>query len=194
MFHPDDAAAILRLPAPAPGRLEDLLLWNKSKTDLLTVKAVANHLLYQPDQRTNSTPSTEQWRRWWKVPIEPRLLLLGWRLFKNSLPTRDNLAKKHINPVPPCPLCGQNESSIHTMLHCPLSRSLLLHFFGLKTDSLHPPSPAHLLPWLVEPPPNWPPFSADQIRLLFLCWDTTWHIKNKTLAECSPTGPIFSIV
>lgn len=34
---------------------EDLLLWNKSKTGLLTVKAVANHLFFQSDLTREQT-------------------------------------------------------------------------------------------------------------------------------------------
>lgn len=40
IFQLNIATAILRLPALAPGGLEDHLLWNNSKTGMLTVKAV----------------------------------------------------------------------------------------------------------------------------------------------------------
>lgn len=91
MFHSDDG--------------EDHLLWNKSKTGLLTVKAVANHLLFQSDLTREQTQPPPLNNEGANFPLNQDYSFWGRRLFKNSFPIGDNLAKKHINPVPPCPLC-----------------------------------------------------------------------------------------
>lgn len=54
IFPPDDIAAILKLPAPAPGGRGDTLLWNKFWTRNLTMKVVASSLLKNQILASNS--------------------------------------------------------------------------------------------------------------------------------------------
>lgn len=35
-----------------------------------------------------------KWHKWWKIKIAPRLLLLGWKIARNILPTKDSLVQR----------------------------------------------------------------------------------------------------
>ncbi|XP_028184688.1 uncharacterized protein LOC114371443 [Glycine soja] len=62
----------------------------------------------------------------WKLKIPPKVSAFSWRLFKNRLPTRDNLRKTQVTlPSYSCPLCDHEEESIyHLMFNCEKTRSL----------------------------------------------------------------------
>lgn len=110
------------------------------------------------------------------------------------MPTGDNLLRRHINPSFTCPLCQQQDSTLHLMLFCPLTRCLTLHFLGLMSNELNPTAPAQILCWLAEPPPSWPALSANSIRTLLLCWDVCWTTRNNILYKSSPTPPTHILI
>ncbi|XP_028199533.1 uncharacterized protein LOC114384049 [Glycine soja] len=62
----------------------------------------------------------------WSLKIPPRASAFSWRLFKNRLPTRDNLRRRQVSlHTYSCPLCDLEEESVnHLFLNCSKTRSL----------------------------------------------------------------------
>ena len=62
----------------------------------------------------------------WSLKIPPRASAFSWRLFKNRLPTRDNLRRRQVSlHTYSCPLCDLEEESVnHLFFNCSKTRSL----------------------------------------------------------------------
>ncbi|KAL5191116.1 U-box domain-containing protein 14 [Glycine soja] len=62
----------------------------------------------------------------WSLKIPPRASAFSWRLFKNRLPTRDNLRRRQVSMhTYSCPLCDLEEESVnHLFFNCSKTRSL----------------------------------------------------------------------
>ncbi|KAH1261405.1 putative ribonuclease H protein [Glycine max] len=62
----------------------------------------------------------------WRLKIPPRASAFSWRIFKNRLPTRDNLRRRHVElPSYNCPLCDQEEETAgHILFSCRKTRHL----------------------------------------------------------------------
>lgn len=80
---------ILSLPPPYIKCL-DKLMRCPAAYGKFTVKSCYNYLL----TRRNRSPSFD-WRPWWKMKLPQRLLLFGWKIGRNCLPTKDNLIRRH---------------------------------------------------------------------------------------------------
>lgn len=85
-----------------------------------TVKSCYNYLL----TRRNRSPSFD-WRPWWKMKLPQRLLLFGWKIGRNCLPTKDNLIRRHIPLADDeCPPFSKAPESVnHVFFMCDAIRS-----------------------------------------------------------------------
>lgn len=79
-----------------------------------------------------SNPSYRQaWKEVWRVPCHERVRFFLWRLTQNGIPTKVNLANRHIAVSSVCPLCGlAAEDLLHRLRDCMFSRT--------TWDSLYP--------------------------------------------------------
>ncbi|KAH1205464.1 putative ribonuclease H protein [Glycine max] len=94
----------------------DFLSWGADPAGYYSTKSVYN--LLKAEASSNSEDSN--YKTIWKLQIPPRASAFSWRIFKNRLPTRDNLRRRHVElPSYNCPLCDQEEEIVgHIMYSC----------------------------------------------------------------------------
>ena len=65
------------------------------------------------------TGFSEAWKRFWKLPLPPKVLDFVWRLCSNCLPLRVRLHKKGVVLDRCCGLCDiKVEDASHLFLNC----------------------------------------------------------------------------
>ncbi|XP_058783133.1 uncharacterized protein LOC131657791 [Vicia villosa] len=78
--------------------------------------------------------------RMWKTKISSKILIFGWRLILNKIPTKTALARRHILTDPNllvCPFCGvEDEDTNHLFVFCPVTSDWWSKFCDwLRLDS-----------------------------------------------------------
>ena len=75
----------------------------------------------------NGLPSvgfSEAWKRFWKLPLPPKVLDFVWRFCSNCLPLRVRLHKKGVVLDTCCGLCDMEvEDASHLFFNCSFARS-----------------------------------------------------------------------
>jgi hypothetical protein len=77
----------------------------------------------------------------WHKHVPAKVSLLAWRLFRNRLPTKDNLALRgilHSNETTCVEGCASTKSAAHLFLHCNFSGELwsnVLNWLGISLVS-----------------------------------------------------------
>ncbi|KAH1231715.1 hypothetical protein GmHk_09G024546 [Glycine max] len=100
----------------------DLLWWKPDTNGVFTTKSAYKVL----QEAHHSDREDSVFKLIWNLKIPPKVRAFSWRLFKNRLPTRDNLSKRQVAlPSYSCPLCDHEEETIyHLMFNCEKTRSL----------------------------------------------------------------------
>ena len=100
----------------------DFLLWMADPGGSYSTKSAYNLLKDEGNSVTEDSASKIIWR----LKIPPRASSFSWRIFKNRLPTRANLRRRHVElPSYNCPLCDQEEETAgHVMYSCTKTRYL----------------------------------------------------------------------
>ncbi|KAL5170075.1 putative ribonuclease H protein [Glycine soja] len=106
----------------------DLLLWNADPGGSYTTKSAYN-LLKANDRQAPVDSAT---KIIWTLKIPPRAIAFAWRIFKNRLPTKDNLRRRHVVLLSfNCPLCDMEEESVgHVMYSCIKTRHIWWEALG----------------------------------------------------------------
>lgn len=123
---------------------EDKLLWSGHSSGNYTVSAGYKWLVSNrprnPNSRTYLGPTSFPWKDFWKSKLPYRVLVFGWKVLCDALPTKDKLQRNHINVGINnlCLFCYQHvETSNHLFLHCSFSKVV---WFGInlsiRTDFL----------------------------------------------------------
>ncbi|CAM8896820.1 unnamed protein product [Rhodiola kirilowii] len=107
--------------------------WSKDSSGQLTVKGA--YLSVMEIDKMRNPPEGEQsdlsgvkrfWRSLWKLQIPNKIKMFGWRLFYDSLPTKQNLSRKGCEVDNRCCHCGfRGETAIHIFKSCWWIRGLL---------------------------------------------------------------------
>ena len=100
----------------------DFLWWKPDPNGLFSTKSA-----YKVMQEAHNNADEDRASKiMWRLKIPPRASAFSWRLFKNRLPTRDNLRRRQVTlPSYSCPLCEHEEESVnHLMFNCSKTRSL----------------------------------------------------------------------
>ena len=100
----------------------DSLIWKVDPSGAYSTKSAYNIL--KNDGR--SVNDDRAFKIIWNLKIPPRAIAFCWRIFRNRLPTKANLRKRHITlPSYKCPLCDSEEEDIgHIMFSCRITRNL----------------------------------------------------------------------
>jgi len=100
----------------------DLLLWRADPGGSYSTKSAYNLLKDDGSSVTEDSAS----KIIWGLKIPPRASAFSWRIFKNRLPTKANLRKRHVElPSYNCPLCDVEEETVgHVMYSCTKTRYL----------------------------------------------------------------------
>ncbi|RHN56578.1 putative reverse transcriptase zinc-binding domain-containing protein [Medicago truncatula] len=105
----------------------DKWLWTLESSGVFTVRSAYNYLTLQPPL-VLSVDACFLWHR--DIPL--KVVLFAWRLFRDRLPTKDNLFRRGvINQTSRLCVagCGSLETSNHLFLHC--------NFFGSVWHFIH---------------------------------------------------------
>lgn len=129
-------------------RGDDVWAWEPERSGMYTVKSGYRKLYDehcgQADEHTASTSGDITWSRIWKLNIPPKVRVFWWRVVNGFLPTRGELHRRHIEPLPNCEVCGLADESIkHDLLECTVARAFweqVKVFTGVKIPMLHPVS------------------------------------------------------
>ena len=120
---------------------EDGWAWKLEKTNFYSVRSAYN---FQTAQHIVDNPVDVQ--SLWQKDIPLKVVIFAWRLFRNRLPTKDNLLRRGILNNDNC-LCVAGCDSLeivnHLFLHCSFSGSIwhLIHrWIALSTTAPFSPS------------------------------------------------------
>jgi len=95
---------------------EDIWIWNLEKSNAYTVRSAYN---CQTAQLPAVVPV--DMKMLWQKNVPLKVVVFAWRLFRNRLPTRDNLLQRNVLNSDSC-LCitrfGSPETINHLFLHC----------------------------------------------------------------------------
>ena len=103
-------------------QLQDSMLWKADPIGIYSTKSTYRLLL--PTNRPGQ--HSRNFKILWKLKIPPRAELFSWRLFRDRLPTRANLLRRHVALQDiMCPLCGNHqEEAGHLFFHCRMTVGL----------------------------------------------------------------------
>jgi len=97
---------------------EDRWLWNLETSHVYSVRSAYKMLTFQPLTVTVVSVSSL-----WNKDVPLKVVLFAWRLFRDRLPTKNNLLRHEVIPIGAqfCVVgCGSEETSVHLFLHCNL--------------------------------------------------------------------------
>eukprot|EP00253_Pinus_taeda_P031749 PITA_31749 len=98
---------------------KDKLRWGYEEKGIFTAKEAYRLLL------NNRFNKDKVWEKIWQPPIWPKILTFLWLLAHNRILTWDNLRKRKFAGPSICFNCKQEEeTAVHLMLSCPLSRHI----------------------------------------------------------------------
>ncbi|CAM8975316.1 unnamed protein product [Rhodiola kirilowii] len=129
--------------------------WSLEGNGVFSTKSAYKHLKMHCDRRRRNITGEQAdnrkiklcWRILWRLNVQPKVRMFAWRLMHNYLPSAMNLARRGMNDLKGCPVCGfLGESSIHTLLYCwwarafwenlSIDRSFMLYEFSAPGDWL----------------------------------------------------------
>jgi len=95
---------------------EDKWLWTLETSNIFTVRSLYNFITSQPQVGLPIVASSI-----WHKDVPLKVVLFSWRLFRDRLPTKDNLLRRGVidHESRTCVAgCDLVESSTHLFLHC----------------------------------------------------------------------------
>lgn len=110
----------------------DKWLWRLETSSVYSVRS-AYKLLSASTHVDQVVPASSLWHK--NVPL--KVVIFAWRLFRDRLPTKDNLFRRHVITFDAqncAGECGEMETSSHLFLHCDFFRSvwtLILRWLGV---------------------------------------------------------------
>lgn len=109
----------------SPQAQHDLMGWHYNADGLYSVKSsywLATHLPHQQQfMPVHGDINLKQ--RLWKTKTQPKIKHFAWKLLSRSLPTGDNLRRRHVTPYSQCRRCGlDDETDHHLFFTCPYAQ------------------------------------------------------------------------
>lgn len=169
---------------------EDKIIWKPSHDGNITFKDAYRFQISQPQHL--------HWAKIiWHISIPPSKSLLIWRLFREKLPTDENLIKRGLYFPSVCNLCGAaQESTTHLFLECPFAVSIWNWLSSTIQLSCNLSSFMTIMKIADR---NWSP--QCRIVILAACifsFNTIWYCRNqkrfndKTISSLSAINMIIS--
>ena len=77
------------------------------------------------EQASTSSENQKVWKGIWRIRAPNKIRLFIWRAVKGSLPTKENLHKRHILLDVTCSLCDEHQEKImHALWLCDLAKAV----------------------------------------------------------------------
>uniref|UniRef100_A0A803QLX3 Reverse transcriptase domain-containing protein n=1 Tax=Cannabis sativa TaxID=3483 RepID=A0A803QLX3_CANSA len=168
-FTPTNAEAILRIKPLDEGA--DVLFWKASKSGEFTVKSA-----YWLSQRHRFKEPSKLWSSLWKTKLHPRLQLMCWKIFSDSLPTKGRIGLCRGDQLL-CSFChSSEETTLHLFFKCQVVRSIWFRSgWGLRSDRLNWNSLKDCGDW-------WCSLTEDNLIVFAACvWDSLWKWRNEVI-------------
>ena len=127
-FLPFEAKIILKIPL-SHYRQDDILIWGGTKNGVFAVRS-GYHFLLDDSHRTDPGPSdtsllVQAWNTIWSIQVPPKVRHFLWRASHESLPTWQNLHRRHVIDDPICPSCNSKmETTLHIIWLCLTSQNV----------------------------------------------------------------------
>ena len=128
---PMDAKIILGIPL-CTRNTADFWSWNFERNGTFSVKSAYRMLVETRRRREawleNTAGSSSivaeegTWKTLWRTKVPGKVKMFLWRLSKQSLPTEDVRAHRHMSDSSACGMCGALDSWRHSLLNCTSSR------------------------------------------------------------------------
>lgn len=145
-----EAAEILKIK-PSTWLARDVQAWAFERNGHYSVRSA--YKLLKADQMatakaaSNETDSSEQSGQWssvWRLDVPPKIRVFWWRVMHNSLPSKSELKRRHVEKESYCEVCGDpDECLYHMFFLCPVAQLFWQEvklLSGIKVPMLHPDS------------------------------------------------------
>lgn len=145
-----EAEEVLKIK-PSTRLQDDVLAWALDKHGVYTVRS-AYRLLKDDQQAQAMSASNEQMASGnsgflsavWKLSVPPKIRVFWWRVLHNSLPSKLELKRWHVEKESYCEVCGDPaESLYHVFFRCPVAKRFwkeVKKLTGVQVPELHPAS------------------------------------------------------
>ncbi|XP_073355270.1 uncharacterized protein [Aegilops tauschii subsp. strangulata] len=130
-FLPIDVSVILTIPI-STRIFDDYWACNFERNDIFSVCSAYRMLVATRQRReawldgtsasSSSNMEEKSWKMLWKTQVPAKVRMFLWRLSKQSLPTEDVRAHRHMPNTSSCGLCGSSDSWRHSLLECSMAR------------------------------------------------------------------------
>uniref|UniRef100_A0A803NZ18 Reverse transcriptase domain-containing protein n=2 Tax=Cannabis sativa TaxID=3483 RepID=A0A803NZ18_CANSA len=142
-----------------------------SKSGKFSVKSA-----YWLSQRHRFKEPSKMWSSLWRTKVHPRLQLLCWKIFSDSLPTKGRIGLCRGDQLM-CSFChSSEETTLHLFFKCQVVRSLWFRSgWGLRSDRLNWNSLKDCGDW-------WCSLTEDNLIVFAACvWDSLWKWRNEVI-------------
>jgi len=89
-----------------------------------------------------SSGTERAWQAVWKIRVPPKVRVFWWRILHNSLPSKAELKRRHVEKESHCEVCGDpDETLYHIIFSCTVARKFwgeVKNLQGVVIPSVHP--------------------------------------------------------
>ena len=91
---------------------------------------------------SSGSESAQCWSTLWKMEVPPQIRVFWWRVIHNSLPSKAELKRRHIENESFCEVCGDpDETLFHVFFQCPVAKNFwqaVKEMLGISIPNFHP--------------------------------------------------------
>jgi hypothetical protein len=192
-----DAQAVKNIPL---GRQQDdFWAWSGERHGLYTVRSAYRMLAaldaqerdHGENRAAHSVASNDPyWQKLWKAKVPPKVRVFWWRVSHDFIPCRENLHRRHLEPIGTCYFCGnEDESTFHALTQCTsavIFWDKLKSLTGVKLPRLHPGT------WTRDLFDNVCCSETDRGIILCGMW-SLWCSRNDRRHDKAPIDPCLAI-
>jgi hypothetical protein len=130
--------------------------------------------------RSNTTAAEKEWATLWSVKVPSKVRNFLWRLARHSLPSRDVLHHRHMEPASSCVLCGEEDSWRHSLLECNMARCVWALEEEEITEQLGIIQIPNAKAWPTE---IFKTFAGAPLVRVVVVLGAIWHARRKAIHE-----------